>query len=181
MPTSLSPGERVRLEMTKWGDRPHWAMDAVYLGQDDAGDWIGFPHGTVMSRPGMEFTTTNIQVGLVPRAGTAVGQAWLATFHGPGGVVWTYVDMTTVPEWDGDTVRAVDLDLDVIEHLDRSVTVDDQDEFDQHRVEHGYPREIVDLAMVTRDLVLTAVRDKHPPFDGSAAPWFAVLTRLLSR
>ena len=135
--------------MAKWGDRPHWEMDAVYLGADPAGDWIGFPVGTVMARPEMSITTTNEQVGLVPAAGTAVGQAWLATFHGPGGIVWTYVDMTTVPKWSGRTVRAVDLDLDV-----------------------------VDLALATRDIVLTAVRDKHPPFDGSAAPWFDVLRAL---
>ncbi len=44
---------RSALEMTKWGDRPHWEMDAVYLGADAAGDWIGFPVGTRMSRPGM--------------------------------------------------------------------------------------------------------------------------------
>ena len=170
-----SPGDAVRLEMTKWGGRPHWEMDAVYLGVDEAGDWIGFPIGTSMSRPGASITTSNQQVGLVPAPGTAVGQAWLATFHGPGGVVWTYVDMTTIPEWDGDTVRAVDLDLDVIERLDHTVIVDDQDEFDEHRVELDYPRDIVELATATRDLVLTAVRDRHPPFDGSAAPWFDVL------
>ena len=173
--TALSPGDAVRLVMTKWGDHPHWEMDAVYLGQDAAGDWLGFPRGTFMSRPGLEHTTPNEQVGLVPAAGNAVGQAWLATFHGPGGGVWTYVDMTTVPAWDGSTVRAVDLDLDVVEALDRTVYVDDQDEFDEHRVELDYPRDVVDLAMVTRDLVLTAVRDRLPPFDGSAAPWFDVL------
>ena len=32
--------------------------------------------------------------------------------------------------------------------------VDDQDEFDEHRVEFGYPPEVVDLAMATRDIVL---------------------------
>ena len=177
---SRAPGDQVRVAMTKWPDQPHWEMDAVYLGRDAAGDWIGFPLGTVMARPGMEVTTKNVQVGLVPAAGTAVGRAWLATFHGPGGDVWTYVDMTTIPEWHGHVVRAVDLDLDVIERLDRTVFVDDQDEFDEHRVELGYPREIVDLAMVTRDLVLTSVRGKYPPFDGSAEPWFAVLAGLLS-
>jgi len=179
--TALSRGDAVRVEMTKWGDRPHWEMDAVYLGSDGHGDWLGFPVGTHMSRPGLEHTTSNDQVGLVPAAGTAVGRAWLATFHGPGGDVWTYVDMTTFPQWHGTTVRAADLDLDVIEALDRSVFVDDQDEFDEHRVELGYPREVVDLAMVTRDLVLTAVREKVPPFDGSAAPWFAVLAGLVTR
>ena len=164
--------------MTKWGDRPHWAMDAVYLGQDDAGDWIGFPAGTHMSRPGMSITTANDQVGLVPAAGTLVGQAWLATFHGPGGSVWTYVDMTTVPQWDGQVVRAVDLDLDVIEALDRSVFVDDEDEFDEHRVELGYPPDIVDLAAASRDLVYAAVSAKSPPFDGRSAPWLELVREL---
>ena len=177
---ALFPGDPVRLEMTKWGDRPHWEMDAVYLGADAAGDWIGFRVGTVMSRPGMSITTTNEQVGLVPAAGTAVGRAWLATFHGPGGIVWTYVDMTTVPKWAGHTVRAVDLDLDVVEGLDREVFVDDQDEFDENRVEHHYPREVVDLALATRDIVLIAVRDKFPPFDGSSTPWFDVLRSVTS-
>ena len=95
--------------------------------------------------------------------------------------MWTYVDMTSLPEWDGDVVRAVDLDLDVIEQLDRTVIVDDQDEFDEHRVELGYPPEIVALAMSTRDLIRTAVTGKIPPFDGpSSAPWFDVLRRLTS-
>ena len=40
---TLSRGDAVRLEMTKWGDQPHWEMDAVYLGRDEAGDWLGFP------------------------------------------------------------------------------------------------------------------------------------------
>ena len=164
--------------MTKWGDRPHWEMDAVYLGSDEAGDWLGFPVGTVMSRPGVTFTTEQRPGRAGPAAGTAVGQAWLATFHGPGGSVWTYVDMTTVPAWDGRTVRAVDLDLDVIERLDRRGV-----RRRPGRVRRapgrvlGYPREVVDLAMATRDLVHIAVRDKHPPFDGSAAPWFDVLRR----
>jgi hypothetical protein len=166
--------------MTKWGDRPHWEMDAVYLGADPAGEWIGFGVGTVMARPGVSITTTNEQVGLVPAAGTAVGRAWLATFHGPGGNVWTYVDMTTVPEWDGRTLRTVDLDLDVIEGLDRVVFVDDQDEFDEHQVEFAYPPDVVDLAIATRDVVLTAVQAKLPPFDGSATPWFDVLHAVTS-
>jgi len=172
---ALTRGDAIRLEMTKWGDHPHWEMAGVYLGRDEAGDWIGFPTGTHMSRPGFDFTTTNDQVGLVPAAGTAVGRAWVATFHGPGGTVWTYVDMTTVPEWHGRTLRTVDLDLDVIEALDRTVFVDDRDEFDEHRVEYGYPPEIVELAMATSDLVHRAISQKAPPFDGRSAPWLALL------
>jgi hypothetical protein len=160
--------------MTKWGGRPHWEMDAVYLGADAHGDWIGFPTGTFMSRPGFEFTTENHQVGLVPQEG------WLATFHGPGGKVRTYVDMTTVPVWDGSVVRAVDLDLDVIERLDGTVFVDDEDEFEEHQARYSYPPEIVALASSTKDTVLAAVSGRLPPFDGAAARWHEVLLDVLA-
>jgi len=174
---ALTPGDVVRLEMTKWRDQPHWQMAAVFLGRDDAGTWLGFPTGTHMARPGVELTTSNDQVCLVPAA-SAMGHAWLATFHGPGGSVWTYVDMTTVPEWHGRTVRAVDLDLDVVKGLDEVVYVDDQDEFDEHRVSLDYPDDIVALATATRDLVHSAVAAKAPPFDGRFKPWLELLEQL---
>ena len=178
---TLRPGDSVRIELTKWGDRPHWRFDGVYLGSDDAGDWIGFPVGTVMTRPGVEYVAPNNQVGLVPAAGMDADRAWLATFHGPGGVVATYVDMTTVPVWDGAVVRAADLDLDVIELLDGEVIVDDEDEFAEHQVAFGYPPDVIALAEATRDTVLAAVRDKVAPFDGSYLPWLVVLQELAAR
>ena len=176
---SLLPGDAVRLEMTKWDGRPHWSMAARYLGSDAAGDWIGLPAATRMSRPGREVTAANEQVGLVPAPGSIGGGAWLATFHGPGGEVWTYVDMTDRPAWDGRIIRAVDLDLDVIEALDHTVFVDDEDEFEAHRVAYGYPEDVVALAAMSRDMVLDALCRRLPPFDGSAAPWFDRLHGLL--
>jgi hypothetical protein len=181
MTPDLSPGDGVRLAMTKWGGRRHWRMRGRYLGTDAAGDWVAFPAGTRMARPGRVVTSPNDQVGLVPAGRHPLGPAWLATFHGPGGDVWTYVDMTTAPVWDGATIRAVDLDLDVVETLDHVVFVDDEDEFAAHRVAFDYPAEVVGLATATRDSVHTALRRRLPPFDGSAAPWFDVLHRVTRR
>ena len=181
MNPALSPGDGVRLAMTKWSDRPHWTMSGRYLGTDAQGDWVTFPAGTAMTRPGRAITSPNDQVALVPAAGHALGPAWLATFHAPGGEVWTYVDMTSVPVWDGATIRAVDLDLDVVEALDHTVYVDDEDEFAAHRVEFAYPADLVTLALGTRDAVHEAVRRRRPPFDGSAATWFDVLARVTRR
>ena len=167
----LSPGDPIRVVMTKWGERPHWEFDGFYLGSDEHGDWLGFPAGTLMSRPGVEVRPENDQVGLVPVSG-----AWLATFHGPGGSVQTYVDMTSVPEWAGSVVHAVDLDLDVIKPLDGAVYVDDEDEFAEHQVAFGYPAATVELAESARDEVLAAVTQGTAPFDGSSDRWLAVLT-----
>ena len=157
--------------MTKWGHRPHWEFDGLYLGSDEHGDWIGFRPHTVMTRPGMEVRPPQAQVGLVP----AGELAFLATFHGPGGDKRTYVDMTSVPGWDGSVVTAVDLDLDVVEELDGTVYVDDEDEFAEHQVLFGYPAEVIALAEATRDAVLAAVTERSAPFDGSADRWFRVL------
>lgn len=171
---SLAPGTPVRLVTTKWGDRPHWEFDATYLGADAHGDWIGIPVGTPMARPGAAFVTEAAQVGLVPP-----DAGWLATFHAPGWPVATYVDMTTVPVWDGDVVRAVDLDLDVVLLAGGDVFVDDEDEFAEHRVRFGYPPDVVALAEEAAAWVSEAVLQQRAPFDDdTAAGWLDRLSRL---
>ena len=161
--------------MTKWGDRPHWEFDAVLLGSDAHGDWIGIPRGTFMSRPGAEYVAPVDQVGLVPAPGPDEQRGWLATFHAVGGPVQVYVDMTTPPVWDGVVLRAVDLDLDVVRGTTGRVWVDDEDEFAEHRVAFGYPEDVSRLAMTSCDRVHAAVTAGDPPYDGSSAHWLAVL------
>ncbi len=169
----MEAGAEVRVALTKWGDRPHWEFDARFLGSDEHGDWIGIPTGALMTRPGADFVTETDQVGLVPR-----DRAWLATFHAPGYLVVTYVDMTTVPFWDGHVLRAVDLDLDVIKTAEGEVFVDDEDEFAEHRELFGYPADVVALAEASRDEVLADVQQAREPFGSHAQRWFAVLDGL---
>jgi hypothetical protein len=174
---TAQPGDVVRVVMTKWGERPHWEYDAVALGSDEHGDWLGFPGGTPMARPGLSVVSPVDQVGLVPAPAPDDQRGWLATFHAPRGPVHTYVDMTTPPYWDGHVVRAVDLDLDVIRESTGRVRVDDEDEFAQHRVELGYPQEVVDLAVATAERIRAAVEQQLAPFDGSAGAWLERLAR----
>ncbi len=162
----------VLIAMTKWGDTPHWRIPATYLGSDEHGDWLGIPAGTLMTRPGAEAVAEVAQVGLVPGPGVDAERAWLATFHDVGGPVRVYVDMTTPPVWDGTTVRAVDLDLDVIEDPDGRVWVDDEDEFALHRVQLGYPDEVVALAEASCRRVSELMETRAAPFHGVARPWF---------
>ena len=135
---TLTPGDAVRCEITKWGDQPHWVYPGVYLGTDDHGDWIGFPEGTYFFRPGAEYVAPYDQVGLIPHADLAE-RGWMAAFHAAGGPVQVYVDIATPPVWDGSVLRSVDLDLDVVRGANGRVWVDDEDEFAQHRVEYSYP------------------------------------------
>jgi hypothetical protein len=159
--------------MTKWGGRPHWEYDGVFLGTDQHGEWLGFPRGTYYARPGMEFVGEFTGVVLVP----ADSAAHLAAFNDDVAKARTYVDMTTPPEWDGSVLRAIDLDLDVIKLQDGTVFLDDEDEFADHQVRYGYPAEVVAMTERSAAAVLAAVRAGEPPYDGTADAWSALLTR----
>lgn len=157
----------------KWPDVPHWEFDALVLGEDRHGVWVGAPSGTRMQRPGASFVTDQPQVSLLPRQ-----SAFVATFYAPGGLAPfdVYVDITTVPVWlDGPTrtVTAVDLDLDVLRGRSGRVWVDDEDEFAARRVH--YPADLVRLAATSCEAVRTAVESGRPPYDGSAGAWLAAL------
>ncbi len=168
----------MRVVFRKWGDRPHWEYDALRLGDDEHGTWVGAAAGTRLSRPGAEFAAPSHFVSLVP-----ADQPFVATFYDPGWAavvdsgVDVYVDITTVPRWDGAQVTMVDLDLDVVRGWTGRVWVDDEDEFADHRVRFGYPADVVRLAASSCDAVHAAVRSGLPPYDGVVgARW---LSRLL--
>jgi hypothetical protein len=175
----LALGETVRVRMTKWRERPHWEFDSVYLGADAHGTWLGFPRGTHMTRPGAEYVSPTDQLGLVPPEGLLDAErGWLATFHGPGGPLSVYVDVTAPPTWTGATLNAIDLDLDVVRELDGRVWVDDEDEFAEHQVLYAYPPEVIVAARTSAERLVALVGAHHPPYDGSARAWFDVLSAI---
>ena len=75
-------------------------------------------------------------------------------------------------------MRAVDLDLDVIQGTTGRIWVDDEDEFAAHRVALGYPDEVVEQAVTSCQEVLTAVTGHAAPFDGAHRDWLARLRQL---
>ena len=160
--------------MTKWGDRPHWEFEATYLGSDIHGDWIGTPAGTPHQRPGASYVSEVAAVTLVPEAAYH-----LSTFHAPGIWCGVYVDIATPVRWDGSVIRSVDLDLDVIRGDTGRVWIDDEDEFARHRVQLGYPAEVVRAATTSCDRLFADVEARRAPYDETADAWLAHLGRLL--
>jgi len=165
--------------MSKWGARSHWQWTGLYLGTDEHGVWLGYPIGTCYARPGQQFIADFAGVGLVP----SHNAAHLTVFNGPS-LTGTnihhaslYIDVTTPAVWDSDILRAIDLDLDVVQRQG-SVSIVDQEEFQAHQLEYNYPAEIVALAEDSAQRVLATVRSGHAPYDGTAQHWFEVLTRL---
>jgi len=169
-------GHPITVEMTKWGGRPHWHFAGVYLGADEHGEWIGYPEGSTFSRPGRSVKPDWKAVGLVPHHDAA----HLPTFNRPNTTVnsMIYVDMATPPEWEGDVVHSIDLDLDVVRRFDDTIEIVDQDEFEAHQIEYGYPPEIITLAEESAERVYAAVAAREAPYDGSAERWFDLLATL---
>lgn len=164
----------VRVLTRKWPDLPHWEFDAVRLGADAHGHWVGVPAGTWLSRPERGFHAWCDHVVLVPHDAW-----WVATMYGDDAdrPVDVYVDIATPSEWSEHdaTVRTVDLDLDVIRDPDGRVWVDDEDEFAEHQRSLGYPTDVVAAAEASCAEVLEAVTDLSGPFAGVHLDWIARL------
>lgn len=161
----------VHVAYSKWGGGRHWQFDAVLLGADEHGGWLAVPSGTLMSRPGLEVVTDYDAVLLVPEA------PYLALFMDRRGTPerpnpsTLYIDVSTVPVWTGDTVTAVDLDLDVLRLVDGTVVLDDEDEFELHRVELGYPDDVVATAQATAAQLVADVTRRAEPFGAASQSW----------
>lgn len=169
-------GHPVRVEFTKWGGRPHWAFDGLYLGEDEHGEWLGHPVGTRATKPNDSYTSGWSCLTLSPRRSPA--HLVRINGHGQPDGITIYVDMATPPEWSGTVLTCVDLDLDVVELSDGRVLLIDEDEFAENQVALCYPPEVVDLARTSADRVLPEVRAHVAPYDGSAERWFDFLDRL---
>ena len=83
------------------------------------------------------------------------------------------MDVTTRPVLDGDTVTAVDLDLDVVRWADGRVEVLDEDEFAEHQVQLAYPAELISQARATCDWLVEAVSSRAEPFGQAGTAWLA--------
>jgi hypothetical protein len=158
--------ERVAVRYSKWGGIDHWHFELEPLGQDQYGWWFFGRKGITQQR-GAEppIVLSHDFVLLMPAAG-----CWTACFNADNKLE-IYVDVTTRPTLDDGTVRAVDLDLDVVRWRDGRVEVLDEDEFAEHQVRYGYPPEVISDAERTASALLSAVTSGAEPFGRVCRAW----------
>jgi protein associated with RNAse G/E len=161
----------VHIRFTKWDGTAHWTFDMERIGDDEHGIWLWAASGTELRRgAGRRITARDGFVKLV-----APGAWWTAIWNDPEDAsIDVYVDIITPAVWDGDTVRMVDLDLDVIRDPQGIVTVADEDEFDEHRVLYGYPDHLVAKARAVTARVAIAVERRDEPFGSVGERWLEV-------
>jgi protein associated with RNAse G/E len=76
----------------------------------------------------------------------------------------TYANVASPAEFDGDTVRWIDLDLDVVVS-EAGVRLIDEAEFEEHRERYGYPDDLVTHAREAAAMLLALAERGQHPFD----------------
>ncbi|WP_345751501.1 DUF402 domain-containing protein [Microbacterium rhizophilus] len=173
----LAPGTPLDFRWRKWDGSPHWEHECVYLGSDEWGDWVGQRIGSHSFRPGREVTLRSPSVMMLP----AGRQDHVLTFNGSPELTRVYIDVAWDVRWpEGGLPTAIDMDLDVVRRLDgRGVYIDDEDEWQEHRVLYGYPPDVVEALEATARDLERRVRALEPPFDEATADrWLGALARL---
>ena len=162
------------MRFSKWDDRAHWAFDMERLGEDVHGQWLWAPAGTELRR-GSD-TPISARHGFVKLI--TAGQWWTAIWNdghpSDRRSILTYVDVITPAVWDENTVRMIDLDLDVVCRRDGSVEIDDEDEFEEHKSLFGYPPHVVDRARTEAAQLVLAIEGGREPFGVVGERWLTV-------
>jgi uncharacterized protein len=165
-------GTRLVFRWRKWDGSVHWEHDCVYLGSDAWGDWFGQPVGWRSARPGRDLRVSAPSVTLLPPGGDHVD-----TFNAPPAGYAIYIDLSWDAIWDGDEPTGIDMDLDVVSARDeRGIWIDDRDEWEEHRVQYGYPLDIAEQLETAAIDLEDRVRRGVEPYDGGTAERW--LTRL---
>ncbi len=174
-PSRPAPGTRVEFTWRKWDGSPHWVHECVYLGSDRWGDWFGQQVGWRSARPGREVIAQAPNVTLVPASGE-----YAFTHNAPPARTSVYIDLAWDAGWsDAGAPVGIDMDLDVVQHAERGLYIDDRDEWDEHRVAFGYPADIVERLEARAVELERAVGAAEAPFDGPTADgWLRVLADL---
>jgi protein associated with RNAse G/E len=158
----------VQVVFLKYDGRPHRSYPARWLGQDESGTWLGVSSGSQATVDGdRPIVRDEPYVLLVPRRAW-----WTAMFNAAPRRTEVYCDITTPATWTcTDEVTVVDLDLDVRRRRWGVVEQLDFEEFAEHRVEFGYPDDVVSQATAASDWLAKALGDGTEPFASTFRRW----------
>lgn len=164
----MASGRRlVRVQSTKYDGSPHGDYEGELLdgaGAEDGPLRLFVPAGTVNRSYRGDY---EIRVAFTALFWPG-RDVWWNVFHnhapaGRRGFV-SYANVSSPAEFDGAVVRWVDLDLDVVVMPDR-VELDDEEEFEAHRLRFAYPEDIQRQAREAATELLALAARRAPPFD----------------
>ena len=159
-------GEPVRILSTKYDGSPHYDYRGRIVDRGEGYLRVVVPQGTPYTSYRAAGTT------LAAMTQIYFTDRWYNTFHNHEPIghrrMVTYCNIGTPARLEGDTIRWVDLDLDVVVTEDRGVVVVDEDEFEEHRARMRYPDEVIRHAEDARDELMALGRTLAFPLDREA-------------
>ncbi|MGH8906304.1 MAG: DUF402 domain-containing protein [Egibacteraceae bacterium] len=159
----------MRVHSTKYDGGLHYRYEAEVVARGDGLLVLYRPLGSPLDSYRGSFNARREQLSLhwTDRA-YSMDIVWRADFQPH----CHYVNVATPSTWHDGVVRFVDLDLDVIWPAGSDqVLLDDEDEFEEHRLAFGYPDALVERARRTAAEVQALFATRTPPFDGSLYAW----------
>ncbi len=165
---TLAPGDALPVASTKYDGSLHYRYQLAVVSVDDATLRAWGPAGTPLDsyRGARPASRHMLHVHWADRdynLEVMWHEDWTPNKH--------YVNVALPSTWHDGTLRFVDLDLDLIWRPDGTVVLDDEDEFDEHRLRFSYPPELVDRAWRAVEEVRGLIAGRVAPFDGTLYAW----------
>jgi len=156
-------GRRLHVCSTKYDGSPHWEFDSWFVAE--SGPLIvtqEFSGQTYQTWKGPHIEPYDVRNHFWTNRWFNV----MRCDHPRGGGLdlW-YCNVATPAQYDGENVRYVDLDLDVVVRADGATEVLDEDEFVTNSRSMAYPPEVIDQARSAVDEILSLARKRAFPFD----------------
>ena len=155
-------GRTIRICSTKYDGSPHWEFDSSFVRQDG-------PLLITLNYAGQELQTWN---GPWIETHNTHNHFWSDRWYNvmrldrpDGGFDGWYCNVTTPMQFDGETVRYADLDLDLRVSAQGESQLLDEDEFLENSQRMGYPPDMIEHARRAVDELLALVRGRQFPFD----------------
>ena len=156
-------GRRIHVCSTKYDGSPHWEFDSWFVEEKR-------PLLITLNFAGQELQTWN---GPWTNPYDSRNHFWSDRWYNvircdlpkAGGLHQWYCNITTPAQFDGEHVRYVDLDLDVIVPAEGEPQVVDEEEFRENAERMGYAQDVVEQARRAVDELLTLARKGDFPFE----------------
>lgn len=157
-------GQPVLIQSTKFDGSPHYQYRGRLVD-------VGPGYYRVVVDAGEAYTSYREAAGTIMAPMTQIyfTDRWYNAFHNHEPIgrrrMLTYCNVGMPAHLDGDVLRWVDLDLDLIRTEALGTIVDDEDEFAEHQVRMAYPPDVIASARAALEELQALARADLFPFD----------------
>ena len=159
-------GRPIHVVSTKYDGSPHWEFDSFFVAE----------RGPLLIATNFVGQELRNKAGLWKTPYDVRNHFWTDRWYNvmrcdrprAGGLEYWYCNVTTPAQYDGEAVRYIDLDLDVLVFPDGKMKVVDEDEFLEHSVRMGYPPDVIEQARRAVDELIALAHAAQFPFEQRA-------------